>query len=591
MIDDNYRKIKERMRNRSMELWEVSDPRALDPLIDLMLDVFSYELSKVYQDVKISDSKLLERISKILVNEKWSLPLPSHALLKAMPSERMDIVGRTTHFYLQKAVKTERLYDVFFTPLNNHTIIDAHVYCTCLDEKIVLNDEYGETKIELQAVNEQKVGEYNLWLGISIKPSLLKKLETLPICILLNGSLLDSYIKMIDIFDESGNKLALTPRENTAEKEEHYFESVHTYYKNYLYDIDISNSSKKQQTLINRVGDTFDAEELVAHDTDLFWLRLSFPVAFTKEELGKIAISLNTFPIVNRKLSDKQHSLKKNGKIVSISPLSTECFLNIEYLIDDKGEEFQSVLKNNIDDLEGSYSLFFGDVEQFDERNAKSVLNKVIQTVREEGSSFSAVGYDLLNAYLEDLNKKLDELQQKVDYGYKGIKGGGEKVYLLSIPYETSDVFECSYWVSDLNMVNGIEKGTLLSEYKSGGLVANSIILQTESIGGVIRKGEKEKIRSLRYGLISKDRIVSNEDIKSFIKMTVGKIIQTVDIKPGVGLSTNRKQGLVRTVDVFIKISSEGKLDEDNKKRLSHFLQMMLQNKSVQTIPYNVNIT
>lgn len=590
MVDDNYREIKERMRKRSMELWEVSDENAIDPLIDLMLDVFSYELSKVYQDVKISDAKLLERISKILVNEQWSLPLPSHALLKAMPTENMDFVNRANHFYLQKAVKAERLYDIYFTPLNDQKILNAHVHCTYFDKKLGLNDDYGQAKIVLESDIGNKVDDYNVWVGIAIKPSLLKKLDSLPICILLNGSLLDSYIKLVEIFDEKGNKLDLLPRENIAEKDEHYFESVHTYYKNYLYEIDLSNSTKKQQTLISRVGTAFDSEKLAEHDTNLFWMRFSFPVAFTKEELGKLEVTLNTFPVVNRKLADKQHAVLKNGKIVSISPLSSECFLNIESLVDDKGEEYQSVLKNNIDDLEGSYSLFFGDVEQFDERNAKSVLSKVIQTVREEGSSFSAIGYDLLNAYLEDLNKKLDDLQRKVDYGYKEVNGSDEKVYLLAIPYKTSHVFECKYWVSDVNMLNGVEKGTLLNEYKSGGLLANSLILQTESVGGVIRKGEKEKIRSLRYGLISKDRIVSNEDIKAFVKMTVGKIIETVAIKPGVGLSPSRKQGLVRTVEVSIKISTEGKLDDDNKKRLSHFLQLMLQNKSVHTIPYNVNI-
>ncbi len=590
MVDENYRKIKERMRKRSMELWEVSDERALDPLIDLMLDVFSYEFSKLYQDVKISDGKLLSRISKILVNEQWSLPLPSHALLKAMPTENMDVVTRTNHFYLQKSVKTKRLYDIYFTPLNEQRIFKAHVHGTYFDKKLRLNDECGQDKMVRESMEGYKVDDYVVWVGIAIKPSLLKKIKTLPICILLNGSLLDSYIKLVEVFDEDGNKLDLLLRENVAEKDEHYFDSVHTYYKNYLYEIDLSNSSKKQKSLINKVGDAFNSEKIVEYDTELFWLKLSFPVAFNKEELGKLSISLNTFPVVNRRLSDKQHAILKNGKIVSISPLSSECFLNIESLLDDKGEEYQSVLKSNIDDLEGSYSLFFGDVEQFDERNAKSVLEKMIQTVREEGSSFSAIGYDLLNAFLEDLNIKLDDLQLKVEYGYKGVNGGDEKVYLLAIPYKTSHVFECKYWVSDVNMLNGVEKGTLLNEYKSGGLLANSIILQTESVGGVIRKGEKEKIRSLRYGLISKDRIVSNEDIKAFVKMTVGGIIETVSIKPGVGLSPSRKQGLVRTVEVSIKISSEGTLDEDNKKRLSHFLQMMLQNKSVHTIPYNVTI-
>ena len=64
MVNNDYKKIKERMKMRSMQLWGIENTQKVDPVVEMFLDVFSYELSKVHQEVKVSDAKLLERISK-----------------------------------------------------------------------------------------------------------------------------------------------------------------------------------------------------------------------------------------------------------------------------------------------------------------------------------------------------------------------------------------------------------------------------------------------------------------------------------------------------------------------------------------------
>ncbi|WP_194765665.1 type VI secretion system baseplate subunit TssF [Tamlana sp. I1] len=589
MVNSNYEEIKARMKMRAMELWGIDKNQILDPLIEMFLDVFSFELSKVYQDVKISDAKLLERISKILVNENWSLPIPAHALISLQPSEDTGEISKKTQLYFQKISKGD-FTDIFFTPLDNQELIKAKIYCTAFGNQLTFNDK-SSSKPAITSYKETSVSEYSMWVGIDIDEPLLDSLNNLSISLLLKDSNLNSYLKMAKVYDFDENEIHIFQKEKKQSlKKEHYYDAIHRYYQDYLYTLDLSNSNKKKHTLVERCKETFNSDDLEANNKNLFWLKIVFPVAFVKEELEKISISLNTFPIVNRKFSYRQHNIKRNGKIISLFSLDDEFFLNTESLIDDNGIAYKSALKNDINNLAGSFSLYFGDIEQFDERNAKFILNQVIQTVREEGSSFSAIGYDLLNAYLEDLNDKLNVLEKKVNYKYKNVSDNNEKVYLLTMPHETSNTYECAYWTTNANLANGIKKGTLLCQYQTIGLESDSILLQTDTVGGMVKNGTKEKISSFRYGLLSKNRIVSNEDIKEFVSMTVGNTIKSVAVKSGVGISSHKKQGLVRTINVDVGLLESGHLNHENKKRLSHFLQLELQNKSVHNTPYRVNI-
>lgn len=585
----NNTTIKESITLRAMELWGIEDRQLLDPVIELLLDVFSYEFSKVEQSIKISDSKLLERISKILVQEKWSLPLPSHALLKAIPTTDEFKVNRNTSFYLQKAVQDNEYVDIFFTPVNTHKLINANIKCIGFHQELLFKDSLDHPTYTLQSLGNRQIADYTVWVGIDIKEKLLKKLESINISLMLNNSNLDTYLKMVKVYDIDNNEIEINPliREDNTNNE-HYFDAIQSYYQNYLYSITLHENKRRSSTMSN-FENNFSGEDLVDVDEDLFWLKFVFPVSFTVEELSKLEISLNSFPVVNRKLHYKQHNVKKNGKIISLRTLN-EYFLNIEEVLDDKGRAYVTTTRKDIKDVEGSYSLYSGELEQFDERNAKAILEQVIQKVREEGSSFSAIGYDLLNAHLDDLNKKLDILERKVSIGYKNITDTNNRQYLLTSPYKDIQNLECSYWTTDAVKANGILKNTPMSQFHTNEIIPRSIRLLTGTVGGNYKDTVKEKISNLRYGLLSKDRIVSKEDVKEFVKVLVGKTIKDVVIKSGVSISSNSKQGLIRTTNVFIELQSDSLLTPENKKRLGNYVQTELENKSVHNLPYSVYI-
>lgn len=590
----DFRSIKERLSKRAMGLWGIDNRAKVDPVIDMLLDVFAYELTRVNEEIKISDGKLLERLARIMVDERWSLPAPAHALLKMVPIDEDLEVHRKTQFYHSK-MEFGETRDVFFTPLKTHKLTAGYVRAVVVGDKLTIRDEAANPEFEVRALKDKRVEDFTVWLGVKVDKNILKDTTELPLCMLLKDSNLDSQLRTTRAYDADGSELSMVSTFNAEEtvEMEHYAESVFRYYENYLYAVNISEGSKEKKLITKQFKDIFDALDLEDFDEELFWIKLKLPVAFDRTEIGNLEVSLNVFPVVNRRFIYKQHSIARNGRLVSLptDPEGLDYFLNLESLVDDTGHQYDPVHKADINDLTGTYSLYFGNADRFDQRGAKGMLDKMIQTVREEGSAFSAIGYDLLNAHLEDLGDKLDVLEKKVNNSYKNIIGSLEKQYLVTQPFDNSTNYECEFWKTNANFANGILDQTPFSQYQNVEVLSNTILLQTETVGGIIRTSTKEKINNLRSGMITRERIVSREDVKAFVRAMVGNTLESIEVRSGVAISPKRKEGLVRTTHVQIELSSKYGMNDENKKRMAQFIQSELENRSVQNIPYQVQIS
>ena len=590
----DFRSIKERLKRRAMALWGLDDRDKVDPIIEMLLDVFAYEMSRLNEEIKVSDGKLLERLARILVDEKWSLPSPSHGLLQMIPLEEELEVDRKTQFYHTKMDQGETR-DIFFTPIRTHTLLSGFVRCMAFGDKLIAQDEESNPEFMVDCQKDKRIDDHVVWLGIKMDKKVVKKQTTLPVCLLLKDSELDSHLRTVKVSDVKGNALEIRNVVDGEESsgQEHYYDMINRYYQNYLYEIDLTDAKKKQLKIEEQFPEFFDEFDLEEFDEEFFWLKLTLPVTFDRDEIEKLNVKLNTFPIVNRKFIYKQHSLTRNGRLVSL-PTDMEghdFFLNLERLIDDQGVEYSAVLNSDINNLSGTYSLYFGNTDRFDQRNAKGMLDRMIQAVREEGSAFSAIGYDLLNAHLEDLSTKLDVLEKKVNVSYKNMIGTLEKQYLITEPFENTTFYECEFWKTNGSLANGILEHTPFNQYQSIEVQSHFISLQTETVGGIIRTTTKEKINSLRSGIITRERIVSKEDIKAFVKGMIGTTIDSVEVRSGVMVSPKRKEGLVRTSHVTIELSSKYAMNSENKKRMAQFIQSELEHRSVQSIPYQVQIS
>ncbi|MCT4666192.1 MAG: hypothetical protein N4A45_13285 [Flavobacteriales bacterium] len=584
----DFSKIKKQLTDRVIDFLDIKEKEHLDPIILLLLDVFAFEFATLEQEIRISDAKLLERISKILVHESWSSPKPAHSLVRIYPPNSEYQLESDDMFFYKKRIYGEENIDVIFTPLFQQDLVQTYISTTVSKTQIKLFESTRETTLELSPEIPEEIEEYCLWLGLDITEVKTKKKQIIDFTIQPQNADLLPYLKLTEAFDSQGNQLSFKLKNiQFKEQKDFYSEEIFRYYQNQLYQLEI-DFTQKTSTAIQQFPQQIFEEDQEDFVKELVWIKLSFPAEFSRNDIEGISCFLNTFPVVNKKLETNVHQLNKNGKIISL-PTDDHYFLNIDSLTDNNGKIYRNTLQNDISNLQGSYALYFGGLEQFDDRSAKAVLDHVIQTVRQEGSAFSAMGYDLVNAYLNDLNKKLDQIEQKIGLGFEAVDNKGGSQYLVSIPFKESNTLECNYWTTLAHRANGIPAFTTLEQYRQ---VGENPKIHTVAIssGGLYKTTAKEKINSLRYGLISKDRIVSKEDIKSFVQMFLGKIVEDVQVSSGVAISHEKKQGIIRVSKVEITLEKNNDFNDENKKRLAASIKKELEYRSVHNLPFHICI-
>ena len=112
--------------------------------------------------------------------------------------------------------------------------------------------------------------------------------------------------------------------------------------------------------------------------------------------------------------------------------------------------------------------------------------------------------------------------------------------------------------------------------------------LRTCMQGGTTHDGEQELINSLRYGLLSRERIISKEDIKSYLLHKLGKYVESVEVGNGVAISPDSKKGLIRVTEIKIKLGQFDKDEIPNLEELAHYLEKDLTERSVCNSNYKI---
>ena len=97
-----------------------------------------------------------------------------------------------------------------------------------------------------------------------------------------------------------------------------------------------------------------------------------------------------------------------------------------------------------------------------------------------------------------------------------------------------------------------------------------------------------DQLAAYRYALMSRDRIVTNEDIRAFAQLELGSLVSAVHISKGVMNSQSEKQGFVRTIDVCLTTAPTSQLSAAEWEQLGDSLLTKLNSRSGQVAHYRV---
>ena len=571
-----------------MDLWNITDLRQVDPVIDLILDVIAYNSSRLHQNISDSDSSVLHRLACLLVPQQWSLPMPSHALLSVEPKDdESRLLTPQDRFYTRKMMFEKGWVDLDFSPLSNYPLVNAKIKGLSYDSRVMYSYEGSLQETELSNVvvpSEDGV----VWIGLEMTKSLLRSTHNLVLCVLLEDNNLTPFLRDVQVYDGVGEKLDVSVPQFPLEHSEkyHYFDEISDYYANNFIQISLDSKALSSNPFSTYPSEWEVSDEDGDEGNKLVWLKLKFPVMFNHVDLGKIRFLLNTYPVVNRTLITVQHNFARKGNIVALPCKENRFLLNVESFHDDANHQYVDIAHNYSESSIGTYSLYFGNIERFDSDNARILINKLIQLIHEDGSAFESLEIDTLTDQLNNLYDNIENIEKSI-FDFTQAKSI-PRAFLFTHPYKKTSEVEVSYWTTDAEVANGLDSRTVVYQSDNDKFSTSGLLFQTTTKQGNAHESERDLINRLRYGLLSKDRIVTREDIKSFVLCRLGKLVKSVDIRDGIAISSDVRRGIIRTTEVRIELSRTSKEEGIDLPAMTSFLEDELSKRSINNTPYKI---
>jgi hypothetical protein len=612
--------IKARMLKNAARAWGYPETEAennFDPLIGMLLSACSVELEKINGEIHNSRARVLERLVQLLSPDVLTGALPAHSIACATPVERSIQVREEDQFYISRKQPAlngseEPVWkDVFFSPTGNFNLNRATIRFMATGNTLYQVNNGINKEVLAHAEQGKELPSCSLWLGIdepgvSLKNSLFyfdlrneaqKQLfyHQLPKATWYWNDQVINHMPGYGnrlISGEQLNLQSVLTRDNEAI--DTIRKQVNAFYKSaFLTLLDENNvsASDDNSVLSSMIAEAFtgsSAKELQQYD--LRWICIDFPQTITSQLLQDVVCTINCFPVFNRKVHNLTHRLQE---IVNIIPLQTEdIFLDLEEVSNDEGKMLNTRTFQQKKGEAVGLLLRHGGVGRFDERDAASLVDHIVQLLRDESAAFSALGNDFMNAELKQLQQIINKLEQRLFT---------TQLTLEQIPYlilrnnektPWQNVF-VRYWSTAGTGANNIKAGSILRLYKGGGIENNQMMLVTTSRGGRNRLSTNESVLAYKSALLSKDRLVTEEDIRAFCHYQLGEKVKMITVQRGVMIHPDQQAGFVKTIDITIDIGRK-EYDEMKEKGEIAFwtdnLKILLEQKSVALFPYRVFI-
>ncbi|PAW92066.1 hypothetical protein CKK33_00570 [Mucilaginibacter sp. MD40] len=596
--------IRTRMLRNAMDFWGNTNVNDMDPLVKLLIEALSTEIFNVSNDVKNLENRVLNKISRILASDYLTSALPAHAVLKGHPIESGEVLGTNNHFFYRKPNANEGSKqkqddtDIFFSPVGNIKVYDAGIRYTASGRYLYEHNDGSHKTVLLNAQQSAGNEPNTLWLGIECSQN-LTDLRDLSLFFewpdYTTSDDLYTLLSVVKCYTNDNKDLELLnglkyQDEQAKENRPVFYEQniinlltrdIKEYYSKRfitLTDDQLADVSAMKAAYPQVFTGMFNAADL-ARLKPCVWLKLTFPAAMPAAAIDELQLSLNCFPVVNRRLYEQKYRLKDTNNIIPIKPANSELFLSVNNLFDDKNTHYSEIPYTQADhNYEGSYSIRNGGAERFDSRNAHQLIEYLFELLRDEKAAFASYGSDFLSSMLKTLEQNLALIERKSRVTKD--KAGAFN-YLIIKPANKATMLYLQYWTTLADAANNIRRGSKVQQFEMLKLRDESLRLMTTTTGGRNSLGATERIQAYKYGLTTKDRIVTQADLISFCYYELGNKINDVKIGKGVVVSQNPKEGFQKTVDIYLKPVDNLRLSAEEWDTLLDLLKTKLINRSV----------
>lgn len=568
-----------RMFRHAARNWGYNDADIdnFDPLVRLLIEACSVELYRISNEIASVQERMLEKLARLLTPEVHTAPHPAHAVLHARPVEPELEVYPAMQFFYQKKVASkpngplDASLDIFLSPAGNYRIFAGDVRFLASGSSFSQVNGQQLKDPFLSPGFGRKLPAHTLWIGLELQPS-LRQVDGLSFFFdLRNYPAKNQLFPLLRYAHWSIGGVPVDTVEGLCDARtgEPAFESFTSFDEfdinqnverrvNYLYRqqfITLRHKGELPQPGLYppEFAQVLSAQELQRFQEPLHWLRVDLLPEFDEQVLEDLNVMMNCFPVVNRHLNEVRYRLNQHFNIIPL--LSQEQFLAVKSvhgtdLVSGNGHHY-SANPFEARDLKGTYSVRTGDVERFDSRNAIEYMNYALELLRDESRAFAALGQDFVASLIKELNQNIALLEQKVRQNLSMLKQS--PTYLLVNPFVEGENIFAEYWTTNGELGNGIRSGIRIDLYQGADLVNDSIVLATTTSGGTDKLQNTQVLNAYRNTLITRGRVVTLEDIRSYCSMRLEGRVRNITVKKAVGVSPLPHAGLVNMIDIELE--------------------------------------
>ena len=600
----NKESIKDRMFKNAASFWGIRNIENLDPLVKLIIEALASEIYTLSNEVNTIETRILERVAYALTPDVKMSPRPAHMLLHVQPLEEKCDISKRNGFYYDNSVfkQKNKISDVSFYPVDGFKLMKSYVKTLICERSIYTLDKMLNREILSRSSVRSETFTKNLWFGLDLDPQIENLKDISFYFDFINADSKNEYFHLLSFtqWQHNSKTLKMTHGIHTIKDESETGdvslfsnydpaiisdESIRRFYDYRFLTLrnDCKVSTMKKELFPEELIPLFSEYIVGQMQEPLYWFKVTFPPAFHEDIMDRILVGTNVFPVANKGL---RYQTSKNLKLTNTIPLHTgnkEYFLSVQSVYDSHNLKYKQLpFRDKDSDQYGTYSIKRGGTERFNSRDAKEQIDCLVDRLRDEGTAFSQWGRGFLEKVTEKLGTQIAVLEQSM----KNIEQDREisSYLIIDSEPEQDEIIYVDYWITNCELVNDIKAGTPFSPYTETFVEPGSILSMTPCIGGKNRPSPINVLDMYKYILTSRDSIYTSEDIINFCYSQYGDIIASVEVKKGIQVSLKPKEGLVRTIDVFIDMKKQYDIDDSSQD-----LKDNLYNALVEKSPDNYN--
>jgi len=611
-MNDIFYSSKDEIRNRVLknarDYWGIKEIADFDPMVKLLVEVLSTELFNISSQVNSLENRMLDKISGILASDTLISAIPAHAIVHASPVEDTDIIDERTQFFYGKKLadrdenNKETAIDIFFSPLKPIKIFKAEVAYMATGSSVFQMDGQQNKTLHAQSIPGRYLEKSVLYIGVDVQ-SELTSLDGLSFYFDWRNYKVEKQTYDLLTFSEwfvndkpievSHNKFHLESEQQFRSPfDDHNMlnlisRDVHAFYRSKFLTI---NDNALQQPLKRELypksfEQVFQENHLSGFNKPVVWIKVVLPATVNQTVLNELSVSVNAFPVVNKKRYDLKHRLKMMNDIIPLKLSAYDQFLHVDSLRDNLGNHYTEIPQGYEQERSsGLFSVRYGGSERFDNRNAKEILDYLFELLRDEKAAFAAYGSDFLESSLKELEQNISMLSQKT----MGQLGSIKELfnYIILKPLNNADIMFLEFWTTNAELANNIRAGNRLQAFESTKIIAESLFLLSGTQGGRSRLNATNRVRAYKYGLTTGNRVVTQADIVNFCFWELGNNIAEVNIRKGLMNSASPKGGFIKTVDIIITPAQQSELKPEEWKSILELTCSKLETRSTMNLNY-----